>query len=344
MSTRAPDTAAASDLADAVHRLSRASALVVGDAILDRYVYGETGRSPPEEAAPVLLEQREVAMPGGAGNLVRHLTALGVAVAFISVVGDDQTGSDLTGLVGGQPNVEPWLLVEGGRTTTARTRYFAGSRQLLRADREQTAPIDERLADRILRIARDSVAATSVTVLSDHGKGLLAGPLAAQLIAAARQAGRRVIVDPAGRDFARYAGADLLTPSRQELADATGLPTDTRPRIVAAARAMRERHEFGAILVIGAEHGMALIRSDDIRHFPPAPAGSQSSSRTSDRVLATLVGALAAGIDLADAAQLASLADGIVVGVTGGTLPRQADLLAAISAGRHDMIEQSVPI
>src|SRR5206468_4605665 len=107
-------------------------------------------------------------------------------VAFVSVVGDDQEGSDLTGLIGGQPGVEPWLLVEGGRTTTVKTRFVANGQQLLRSDREQTAAISAKLAERMLRIARDTLAATSVAVLSDYAKGVLGGDIPAQLIAAAR--------------------------------------------------------------------------------------------------------------------------------------------------------------
>ena len=109
--------------------------------MLDRYTYGEVTRISLEAPVPVLAIEREVALPGGAGNVVRNLTALGAATAFISVVGDDQAGSDLTGLIGGQLNVEPWLLVQGGRTTTLKTRLIASGQQLLRADREQTDPI-----------------------------------------------------------------------------------------------------------------------------------------------------------------------------------------------------------
>ena len=154
--------------------------------------------------------------------MVRNLTALGAAVAFISVLGDDQTGSDLTGLVGGQPGVEPWLLVQGGRTTTLKTRYVAAGQQLFRADREETAPIHPKLAERMLRIASDAMAATSVTVLSDYGKGVLAGDVPGKLVAMARNAGRRLIVDPRGPDHARYAGADIIIPNRIDLAEATG--------------------------------------------------------------------------------------------------------------------------
>src|SRR5271165_4047606 len=161
------------DLAAAVHRLSRGSVLVVGDAMLDRYVYGTVERISPEAPVPIVRVDRDVAMPGGAGNVVRNLTALGAAVAFVSVVGDDQAGSDLTGLVGGQPGVEPWLLVQSGRTTTVKTRYFASGQQLLRTDREVTTPIHPKLAERMVSIATDAMAATGITVLSDYMKGLL---------------------------------------------------------------------------------------------------------------------------------------------------------------------------
>ena len=185
-------------LADAIRRLSRASVTVVGDAMLDRYVYGTVSRISPEAPVPVLAVTRELAMPGGAGNVVRNLTALGAAVAFVSVVGDDQAGSDLTGLIGGQPNVEPWLLVQGARCTTQKTRYVARGQQLLRSDREDARPVHPKLAERMLRIIGDVLAATSVTVLSDYGKGVLAGDIPAQVIALARGMGRRVVVDPIG--------------------------------------------------------------------------------------------------------------------------------------------------
>ena len=130
--------------------------------MLDRYVFGSVTRISPEAPVPVLAVSREVAVPGGAGNVVRNLTALGAAAALVSVVGDDQAGSDLTGLIGGQPNVEPWLLVQGSRCTTVKTRFVADGQQLLRSDQEVTSPIHAKLAERLLRIAGDVLAATSV--------------------------------------------------------------------------------------------------------------------------------------------------------------------------------------
>jgi D-beta-D-heptose 7-phosphate kinase / D-beta-D-heptose 1-phosphate adenosyltransferase len=319
------------DLAAAVRLLGRTNVLVVGDVMLDRYVYGQVERISPEAPVPVLTIDRELAMPGGAGNVVRNLTALGAAVAFISVVGDDQAGSDLTGLIGGQPNVEPWLLVQGGRITTLKTRYLSAGQQLLRADREDTSPVQSRLAERMVRIARDAMAATSLTVLSDYRKGLLTGEVPTQLIGAAREAGRPVIVDPKGPDFSRYAGADIIMPNRSDLAEATGMRVDSEAAIVAAATALRQRHGFGAVVVTRGNDGMTLVDRSGARHFPAEAAEVYDVAGAGDTAVATIAAALAARLDLPVAVRLANLAAGVVVGKVGTAVARESDLLAALS-------------
>ncbi|MBV8401263.1 MAG: D-glycero-beta-D-manno-heptose-7-phosphate kinase [Acetobacteraceae bacterium] len=325
-----PQEITQADLAGAVHKLGSGSVLVVGDVMLDRYVYGTVERISPEAPVPIIKIEREIAVPGGAGNVVRNLTALGAAVAFVSVIGDDQAGSDLTGLVGGQPGVEPWLLVEGGRTTTVKTRYFATGQHLLRADQEDVSPIHPKLAERMVRIARDSMMATRVTILSDYGKGVLRDGVP-ELIAAAQQAGRRVIVDPKGADYSRYAGADIVTPNRRELGEATGMEVDSEAAIDAAARALRERYRFGAVLVTRSEDGMTLLDDHGPRHFPAEAAEVYDVSGAGDTVVATLAAGLAAGLDLPVAVRLANIAAGIVVGKVGTAVARESDLLAAIS-------------
>ncbi len=307
---RAAGSAETADLTDAIRRLARTSVLVVGDAMLDRFVYGAVKRVSPEAPIPIVSVEREVAMPGGAGNVVRNLTALGAAVAFVSVVGDDQAGSDLTGLIGGQPNVEPWLLVQGSRTTTTKTRYVAQGQQLLRADRGNREPIHPKLAERLLRITQDALTATTVTVLSDYNKGVLCGDVPARIIAAAKAANRRVVVDPKGDDYSRYAGADVITPNRRELAQATGLPVDTEAALVAAARALRDAHGFGAVLVTRAEDGMTLVADGEPQHFPAEAADVFDVSGAGDTVVATLAAGMAAGLDLAVAVRLANIAAG----------------------------------
>ncbi|MBO0710269.1 MAG: D-glycero-beta-D-manno-heptose-7-phosphate kinase [Acetobacteraceae bacterium] len=319
------------DLIAAVRRLSKTSVLVIGDVMLDRYAYGVVERISPEAPVPILTVERETAMPGGAGNVVRNLTALNAAVAFVAVVGDDQAGSDLTGLVGGQPGVEPWLLVQSGRATTVKTRYIAGGQQLLRADHEDVGPIHPKLADRLVRIALDGMAATSITVLSDYRKGLFAGDVARRLIDAAHQVGRRVIVDPKGPDYARYAGADIITPNRRELSEATGMPVSTEADIVAAAQQLRAAHGFEAVLVTRAEDGMTLLDGHGPHHFPAEAKEVFDVSGAGDTVVATLAAGLAGALNLPVAARLANVAAGIVVGKIGTAVAREVELLTALS-------------
>lgn len=321
------------DLAAAVRGLKRASVLVIGDVMLDRYVYGTVERISPEAPIPVIAIEREATMPGGAGNVVRNLVAMGAAAAFVSVVGDDVAGSDLTALVGGQPGVEPWLLVQGGRITTMKTRYIAAGQQLLRADREQPDPIHPKLADRLVRIGADAVRATALTVLSDYRKGVFGGDTAARLIQAAKDAGRRVLVDPKGPDWSRYAGADVLTPNRRELAEGSGLPCDTEDGIVAASRALMQAHGFGAVLTTRSEDGMTLVWNGgaDVRHFPAEAPEVFDVSGAGDTVLATLAAGLASGLALPVAARLANIAAGIVVGKIGTAVARPEELLETVA-------------
>lgn len=319
------------DLGAHVNRFSRANILVVGDVMLDRYVYGSVSRVSPEAPVPILTVTRETAMPGGAGNVVRNLTSLGASAAFISVVGDDQAGSDLTGLVGGQARVEPWLLVQSGRTTTLKTRYIAQGQHMLRADREETRLVPDKLADRLIKIALDAMAATSVTVISDYHKGVVTPQICSALIAGAQKLGRRLIIDPKGRDYSLYQGADIITPNRQELADATGLPVDSETEIVAAAQSLLQRFGFGAVLVTRSEDGMSLITPSEVHHLPAAARDVFDVSGAGDTVVATLATALAAETPLVDAARLANIAGGLVVGKVGTAVIRPAELMTAIS-------------
>lgn len=318
------------DLIAAIQGLALANVLVIGDLMLDRYAYGRVERISPEAPVPILTVAREIAMPGGAGNVVRNLTALDAAVAFVSVVGDDQEGSDLTALIGGQPNVEPWLLVENGRATTVKTRYIAAGQHMLRADREFVTPLPDKLGERLLKIASDAMAATSVTVLSDYRKGVLAPGVARNLIASARAIGRTVIVDPKGADWSHYAEADVITPNRRELAEATGRELSDETDIVAAAREMIERFGFGAVLCTRSEDGMSLVTATAARHYPAEAAEVYDVSGAGDTVVAVLAAGLASGLTLEVAARLSNIAGGLVVGKVGTAVARPNDLIDAV--------------
>jgi D-beta-D-heptose 7-phosphate kinase/D-beta-D-heptose 1-phosphate adenosyltransferase len=305
--------------------------LVIGDAMLDRYVYGSVARISPEAPVPVLAVDRELALPGGAGNVVRNLTALGAAVAFVSVVGDDQAGSDLTGLIGGQPNVEPWLLVQGGRCTTVKTRFIAGGQQLLRSDQEVTGAVHPKLAERMLRIAGDALAATSVTVLSDYRKGLLLGDVPRRMIEAAKAAGRPIVVDPRGPDFDRYAGADVAVPGVRELGTVTGMSVGTDRQIAAAASWLRTAHGFGAVVVNRGADGLTLVTADQTLHLASSVTEVFDLSGSADTVVSAIAAGLAIGLKLPVAARLANLALGVAAGQPGMAVAQGTDLVAMLT-------------
>jgi D-beta-D-heptose 7-phosphate kinase/D-beta-D-heptose 1-phosphate adenosyltransferase len=319
------------DLAGAIEKLARASVLVVGDAMLDRYVFGSVARISPEAPVPVLAVSRELAVPGGAGNVVRNLTALGAAAALVSVVGDDQAGSDLTGLIGGQPNVEPWLLVQGSRCTTVKTRFVADGQQLLRSDQEVTTPIHAKLAERLLRIAGDVLAATSVTVLSDYAKGVLAGETPSRIIAAAREAGRKVVADPRGAELDRFAGADVVVVTLRALEAATGMAVLAEAQMAAAARWLRAAHGFGAVVVNRRAEGFFLT-SPEIEQSVPAGAGEMFDfTGAGDTAVAAIAGSLAVGHDLLLAVRIAALAMAVSATQPGMAVASAADLRAVLT-------------
>lgn len=302
--------------------------------MLDRYVYGRVSRVSPEAPVPVLAVERELALPGGAGNVVRNLTALGAAVAFVSVVGDDQAGSDLTGLIGGQLRVEPWLLVQGSRATTTKTRFVASGQHIMRADHEQAAPIHPRLADRLVRIATDAIAATSVVVLSDYQKGVLSGDVAPRIIEAARTAGRRVVVEPKGGTLARFAGADLIVPDPDELAVATGMPVGSAAELANAAMALKRELSFGAVLVPRGPEGLTLVHGDgETLHLRAEASDQHDPAGAGDAVVAVLAASLAAGLSIVTAAELAAVAIGIVTRKAGIAVVRDDELLEALTPG-----------
>jgi D-beta-D-heptose 7-phosphate kinase/D-beta-D-heptose 1-phosphate adenosyltransferase len=318
-------------LAAAISKLARASVLVVGDAMLDRYVYGTVSRISPEAPVPVLAASRELALPGGAGNVVRNLTALGAAAALVSVIGDDQAGSDLTGLIGGQLNVEPWLLVQGSRCTTVKTRFVADGQQLLRTDQEVTSPIHRKLAERMLRIAGDALAATSVTVLSDYAKGVLAGDTPSRIIAAARDAGRTVVADPRGVDLDRFTGADVAVLTQRALEAATGMETRTEAQIASACRWLRTAHGFGAIAVNRRAAGFFLLTASGETGVPPASAETFDFTGAGDTAVAAIAASLAAGHDILLSVQIACLAMALSASRPGMAVATADDLLAMLT-------------
>jgi D-beta-D-heptose 7-phosphate kinase / D-beta-D-heptose 1-phosphate adenosyltransferase len=332
-----PHDANHDDLAALIDRLPDARVVTLGDVMLDRSVEGSVGRISPEAPIPVLRVENERATLGGAANVLANLAALGTRAAFVAVVGDDPAGAELAGLFGtAVPGAEVTVIVEPGRTTPVKTRFVGGGQQLLRADVEAVAPLAPTTAARVRAAAVAALEAADVLVLSDYAKGTLTEPLLAELIDAATQLGKPVLVDPKGRDIGRYRGATLVKPNRAELALATGLPVHDDGALLAAAREFAARCGCASLVVtLGAEGMLLLERDADARRLPGRRVEVFDVAGAGDTVLATLAAAIAARGTLDEAARLANLAGGVVVGRRGVATADRADLRRALAGERR---------
>lgn len=322
----------ASQISALLSRLPQARVVCVGDLMLDRYIEGRVNRLSPEAPIPVLEVQREQAMLGGVGNVLRNLVALGVTAELVAAIGVDRAGRELAALLAQEPHLTPRLVSIPGRQTSVKTRFLAGNQQLLRADRETTDAIAD--ADSRSLLADAAAALKQVPdaplVLSDYGKGVIDDALAAALIDLARAAHRPVVVDPKGRDYGKYRGATLLTPNRLELALATGMPTETDDEVVDACRKLMAAHGIAAVLATRSERGMTLVEGDAVHHLPARAREVFDVSGAGDTVVAIVAASIAAGAPLALAAKLANLGAGVVVGKVGTAVAHPAEILSAL--------------
>lgn len=317
-----------SRLAALIDTLAGARVLTLGDVMLDRYVSGQVDRISPEAPIPVLRVVSERAMLGGAGNVAANLAALGGGGPFIAAVGDDGAGGEIKRLLNRLPEITPKLATDSGRRTTQKTRFVGGAQQLMRADIESSEPLSGDALAEVLDFARASVTADMILVLSDYGKGVLTEPVIEGVIEAAHAVGATVIVDPKGRNYARYKGADIVTPNKKELFEATNMPVGNDEEIVAACTHLIASCGLGGVLATRSAEGMTLVlKGEKPRHFKAEAREVFDVSGAGDTVIATLALAMAAGATASEAAHLANIAAGIVVGKS-GTATLSADELA----------------
>ena len=292
-------------------QLSKARVLVVGDVMLDRYWFGEVSRISPEAPVPVVKVGRTEERPGGAANVARNCAALGARVALLSVVGADEAGRTLARLMA-DSGIECSLHEDAKLSTTVKLRVIGRQQQLLRIDFEN-APDHEVLQAKLADF-ESRLAGCDVVILSDYGKGGLAH--ITEMIALARAAGKRVLVDPKGEDYARYTGATLLTPNRSELREVVGRWNSDAELEVKAMR-LRDELQLEALLVTRSEEGMTLFADSGVAHEPALAREVYDVSGAGDTVIATLAVMLGSGLSLPQAMRQANLAAGIVVGKLG---------------------------
>jgi len=300
--------------------IARSRLLVVGDAMLDRYWFGEVERISPEAPVPIVHIARSEERPGGAANVARNAATLGARVSLLSVIGDDEPGSALERLVE-RAGIAGYFHRDATLPTTVKLRVIGRGQQLLRIDFE-TLPSHEVLATKLADYDR-LVAESDLVVLSDYGKGGLAH--VASMIAGARALGKRVLVDPKGEEWDKYAGATILTPNRGELRHVVGRWRDEAD-LASRAQSLRERLKLDALLVTRSEEGMSLYTSQGADHIPAQAREVFDVSGAGDTVIATLAVVLAAGGTLPVAVRIANRAAGIVVGKLGASVVTPEEL------------------
>ena len=312
--------------------LSRQTVLCVGDLMLDEFVYGDVSRISPEAPTPVIAVKRTDLMIGGAGNVARNLVSLGTACVFVGVVGDDDAGRALADSLESHPLISFDLVIDAKRQTTRKVRFVSEhfSTHLLRADWEQAGAVDKAAEDALIARAVEAMPRVGAVVLSDYAKGALTPRVVRDVIAAANAQGKPVVVDPKGRDYSIYRGATLITPNRQELADATGSAARSDAEIAAAADSLREQFDAAAVLVTRSEDGMTLATAEGAVHVPAYPVKVRDVSGAGDTVVAVLAAMLALRTDFESAMRAANAAAAVVVGKRGTASVTVAELRARI--------------
>lgn len=299
---------------------SKARVLVVGDVMLDRYWFGDVSRISPEAPVPVAKVERTEDRPGGAANVARNCAALGARTALLSVVGADEPGQTLARLLSAA-NIDASLHEDAKLNTTVKLRVVARQQQLIRIDFEN-APDHEVLRTKLADFEQ-RLPACDVVILSDYGKGGLTH--ITDMIRLARAAGKPVLVDPKGEDYARYAGATLITPNRAELREVIGRWKNEADLV---ERTQKLRTELGveAILLTRSEEGMTLFTAQGETHEAAKAREVFDVSGAGDTVIATLAVMLASGTKLSDAMRLANRAAGIVVAKLGTAVATLGEL------------------
>lgn len=314
---------------DLLNSFSRASVLVIGDVMLDRYWWGDAVKISPEAPVPVVRLTKSSMTTGGAANVAANLKGLGVHTKLIGLIGNDGEGNLLRDELE-QLGVGTDLLVRSDdRPTTVKTRVIAHNQQVTRIDQESNEPIDPALEDEVITVLSGQLEDCDAIVVSDYAKGLLTKKVLSTLISSSNALNKPVLIDPKGKDYYKYRGATILTPNRHEAAEACGI-SEAEPEFVSkAGTRLLSELDCMAILITRGEDGMSLFQHGSVMHLPTTARRVFDVTGAGDTVIATLAAGIAAGTDLATASRLANIAAGIVVESVGTTHIRLDDLRGA---------------
>ena len=311
-----------SELAD----IPGVDALVVGDVMLDEYVWGKVERISPEAPVPVVEVHDRTRAPGGAANAAAGVVALGCSASLVGVLGDDEPGGGLRDALTAAQVGAADLVVDPARATTVKTRVIAHAQQVVRTDFESSAELSSEIEAELISAIRRSMKSAGVLILSDYGKGVVSEAVAAAAIAAAHELGRPVVVDSKGRRYEKYRGATILTPNVHDAGRAANVRIENDADLLEAADRLKVATGGAALLITRGAAGMSLFWDGEPLHIPTEAREVYDVTGAGDTVVAVLGAALGAGMELPEAVRLANAAAGIVVGKVGTSTVSLAEL------------------
>ena len=297
-------------------RNSKPNILVVGDLMIDHYLWGDCDRISPEAPVQVVNVAKETAVLGGAGNVVNNLHALGASVSVASVIGEDTIGKELLLMLKSLGVKTEGLVTQEGRKTSKKSRVIASNQQILRYDNESKEDITAESVEKILSAISKDLFLYDMIILSDYGKGVLTADLCQQIISLGSSQNKKVLVDPKGTDYSKYKGAHFLTPNKKEACEATGINIIDDESLLRAGEWLRSECELELSMITLSEDGIAIF--DDTMHKVPTVAKEVFDvTGAGDTVIASLAFAISSGKDIIAAAQFANAAAAVVVGKIG---------------------------
>jgi rfaE bifunctional protein kinase chain/domain len=318
-----------------IDRFAHAKILVIGDVILDQFIWGAVTRISPEAPVPVVNVNKEELLLGGSANVVRNIISLGGTASLCGIIGNDAMGAELLALMQAA-GASTDGLIKGLRPTTIKTRVVAQSQQVVRYDREQVGPPSQQTLERLLAYLEQHVADFDAVLVSDYAKGVICDPLMQrlhQLLATERQHGKNVplIIDPKPVNANKFSGATVITPNNFEATKISGIEIHDEETLLHAARKIKEKLVCETVLITRGEAGMALLEADKEMVFIPTMAQEvYDVTGAGDTVVAALSLGLAAGCSMTEAAIIANHAAGIVVGKVGTASVSREELLAGL--------------
>jgi len=330
-------------LREILKRFTKQKIVVIGDVMLDHYLWGKVSRISPEAPVPVVEITRESYFPGGASNVARNLRALGAAARIMGVLGEDDAGQKLRNALNEQGIPTDGLMVDSTRPTTLKTRIVAHNQQVVRFDHEKNGPIPSSLQEKLLRHFIAILPEVNAVVFEDYAKGLFTQELVDQLLAQAHKAGIVTAADPNPRRGLDYREITAITPNRQEAFAAAGVPYVEPVDDVLADEPLKSVGEIllkkwktANLLITLGEYGMCLFRPEKKPHHIPTVAQEVFDvSGAGDTVIATLALAMATGVDPVEAAEISNHAAGVVVGKVGTATCSPDELVESFSRNRH---------